>query len=183
MPIYVAMLRGINVGSRNRIKMDVLRSVFESVGCRGCETYIQSGNVVFSGGGCGPARLEKQLQGALEQAFQFRPAVILRSQEELKETVEKAPFLDRPDFDGAKLLIYFLRSDPGSEARTAINALETGPEKLQLDGRELFIYYPNGMARPKLPMKSVEKMLQMPGTGRNWNTVTKLVEMCRLRDP
>ena len=78
----------------------------------------------------------------------------------------------------------FLASDPGQEAREKLLAIKAEPEELRIEGRELYIYYPNGMARPKLQWPIIEKALKTSGTARNWNTVTKLLEMAeRLEAP
>ena len=73
--------------------------------------------------------------------------------------------------------MYFLASDPGAETRDKVLSLKTEPEELRMNGRELYIYFPSGMARPKLSWAVIEKTLKVPGTGRNWNSVTKLLEM------
>ena len=87
------------------------------------------------------------------------------------------PFAARRDIDPSKLLVTFLARDPGPEARDAILSMKTDPEELGFIGRELYIYFPNGMARSKFPWPAIEKTLKLPGTGRNWNTVMKLTEM------
>jgi uncharacterized protein (DUF1697 family) len=77
--------------------------------------------------------------------------------------------------------VLFLAADPGEPARAAARRLATGPEELHVDGRELFIYFPHGMARPTLPVAVLERTLHIPGPGRNWNTVTKLLAMAEAR--
>ena len=171
------MLRGVNLGPHNRIKMEALRSLYESQGFLDAQTCVQSGNVVFRTKSKDLGRLGGQIETAIEQTFNFRPGVILRTPSELKDVIARNPFATRPAIDPGKLLVWFLSSNPGSEVREKVLRIKAAPEELRIDGRELYIYFPNGMARPKLSMPAVERALQITGTGRNWNTVTKLLEI------
>jgi uncharacterized protein (DUF1697 family) len=177
MPVIISMLRGTNVGAHNRIKMDALRAVYESLGLRDPQTYVQSGNVIFRTNKRDLVALAKQIEGAIERAFAFRPSVILRTTSELRDAIARNPFAKRSGIEPSKLLINFLASDPGEEIRGKVLSLKIEPEELRMDGRELYIYFPNGMARPKMSWAVLEKTLKVPGTGRNWNSVTKLLEM------
>ncbi len=112
-----------------------------------------------------------------KRAFGFRPAVILRTTSELRDAIARNPFAKRSDLEPSKLLVDFLASDPGAEIREKVLQLKTDPEELRMHGRELYIYFPNGMARPKMSWAVVEKTLNTPGTGRNWNSVMGLLEM------
>lgn len=171
------MLRGINVGGHNQIKMDDLRGLYGSLKLRGARTLVQSGNVVFRADEGDPAPLAARIEKAIERQFGFRPAVIVRTPAELRETIAQNPFAAREGIDPSRLLVTFLASEPAPEAREKVLRMEIAPEELRLRGRELYIYYPHGQARPKVPWTSIEKTLQVAGTGRNWNTVTKLLEM------
>jgi uncharacterized protein (DUF1697 family) len=165
------MLRGVNLGAARRMKMDDLRLVYESLGLRDVRTYVQSGNVVFRASRpVAAARIED----AIKQRFGFHSSVILRTPADLKETIGRNPF---PDVEPSRLLVWFLAVDPGEEIRCKVRALETPPEELAVHGREIYIYFPNGMARPKLNMSAIEKTIACPVTGRNWNTVNKLLEI------
>jgi uncharacterized protein (DUF1697 family) len=177
MAVIISMLRGVNVGAHHRIKMDALRALYESLGLRDPQTYVQSGNVVFRTDKRDLAALAKRIEGAIEQGFGFRPAVILRTSSELRDVIARNPFAKRSGIEPSRLLVYFLASDPGAETRDKVLSLKAEPEELRMDGRELYIYYPSGMARPKLSWAVIEKTLKVPGTGRNWNSVTKLLEM------
>jgi uncharacterized protein (DUF1697 family) len=179
MGAIVCLLRGINVGGHHKIKMDSLRALCESLGLRDVETYLQSGNVIFRAERRAVATLPQRLEDALERAFGFRPAVILRTPSELRDVIARNPFATRRGIDPSRLVVTFLARDPGPEARDKVRRMPADPEELWIDGRELYIYFPNGMARPKLPMALLEKTLQTPGTSRNWNTVTKLFEMAQ----
>jgi uncharacterized protein (DUF1697 family) len=177
MAVLISMLRGVNVGGHNKIKMDALRALYESLKLRDPHTYIQSGNVIFRNEERDLLVLTKRVQNGIERTFGFRPDVIVRTASELRDVIARNPFAKRRDIHPGKLLIMFLASDPAPEARDRVLRIKTDPEELRIDGRELYIYYPNGMARPKLSWAVIEKTLKTSGTGRNWNTVTKLLEM------
>jgi uncharacterized protein (DUF1697 family) len=177
MAVIISMLRGVNVGAHHRIKMDALRALYEPLGLRDPQTYVQSGNVVFGTDKRDLVALAKRIEDSIEQGFGFRPAVILRTSGELRDVIARNPFAKRSGIEPSRLLVYFLASDPSAETRDKVLSLKTEPEELRMNGRELYIYFPIGMARPKLSWAVLEKMLKVPGTGRNWNSVTKLLEM------
>lgn len=177
MTVVISLLRGVNVGGHNQIKMEALRALYESLGLLDVQTHIQSGNVVFRTKGRDLALLAKRIGDGIEQGFGFRPGVILRTPAELRDAIARNPFRERPGIEPSKLLVTFLLSDPGAEAREKVLGIKADPEELRIEGRELYVHYPNGMGRTKLPAALIEKILKTPGTGRNWNTVTKLLEM------
>lgn len=182
MAAAVSLLRGVNVVGRHKIKMEELRELYESLGLRRAQTYIQSGNVVFRTDARDFTRLSKRIADAIEQRFAFRPGVVLRTAADLRGVIAANPFASRGDLDPSKLLILFLASEPPADVRGRILRIESEPEELRMEGRELYIYYPNGMARAKVSWAFIEKILQTPGTGRNWNTVRKLLEMAESLD-
>lgn len=177
MPVVISFLRGVNVGGHNMIKMDALRALYESLDLQGAQTYVQSGNVVFRTGERDLVRLPKRIEDAIERKFSFRPDVIVRSTSELRRVIARNPFAERRGIDPSKLLVTFLATDPGPEARDKVLEIDMQPDELHLDGREFYIYFPDGLARPKVSWMAVVKVLKTTGTGRNWNTVRKLLEM------
>ena len=177
MPVVVSMLRGVNVGGHNKIKMDALRALCESLKLRDAQTYVQSGNVVFRTEERDLARVTLRLQDGIEKKFGFRPGVVLRNSSELRDVIARNPFAKRRGIEPNKLLVWFLGSHPGAGVREKIVELKIEPEELRLDGRELYIYFPNHMARPNFSWAVLERTLGTPGTGRNWTSVNKLLEM------
>ena len=173
----ISLLRGINLASHNRIKMDALRAVYESLGLRHPQTYVQSGNVVFRSEARDLARLARRIEDAIERSFGFRPGVILRTAQEMKEVIARNPFAGRKGIEPNRLLVGFLAGDPSAEAREKLLGIKADPEEVRIHGREIYVYYPNGMARPKLSWATIERTLGTSATGRNWNTVQKLLEM------
>lgn len=176
MPVLVSLLRGVNVGG-HMAKMDALRELYESLGMRKVETFIQSGNVVFATQARNRPALTRRLEDAFEKRFRFHSDVILRDAGELRDVLARNPFAGRPDIDPARLLITFLASEPDPAGAAKVRALDIAPEELHIDGREVFVYFPNGMARPKLPWQQVGKWMKTPGTGRNLTTVRKLLDI------
>ena len=173
----VAMLRGVNLGSYQKIKMDALKTLCTSLGLRDVQTYIQSGNLVFRDDGEDPVKLALRLEKAIEASFGFRPAVIVRTASELRKVIAKNPFAGRAGIEPNRLLVVFTDSAPTKQAREQLLSLPCEPEELRINGRELYIYYPQGMAHPKISLVKIEKTLQCASTGRNWNTVNKLMAM------
>jgi uncharacterized protein (DUF1697 family) len=177
MPVIISMLRGINVGGHNKIKMDALCALYESLKLEGPETHIQSGNVVFRTKEKNISALTKRIQDGIEHTFGFRPDVILRTASELRGVIARNPFAKRRGIDPSKLLVTFLAGEPSAEARANLLKMDMAPEELRIDGRELYTYHPNGMARPKVPWATIERTLKVSGTGRNCNSVNKLLEI------
>jgi uncharacterized protein (DUF1697 family) len=176
MAVIISMLRGVNLGKR-RMKMEALRALYESLGLRDARTLLQSGNVVFKTERRDLLALTKKIESAIERKFGFHSDVILRTASELRDVIARNPFAKRAGLDASRFLVSFLTSDPGAEARENVLHIKAEPEELRIEGREVYIYFPNGMARPKLSMALVEKTLKTSWTGRNWNTVRKLLEM------
>jgi uncharacterized protein (DUF1697 family) len=177
MNVVISMLRGVNVGGHNKIKMDALRELYESLKLRDAQTYVQSGNVVFRTKEQDLVKLAKRIEDTIERSLGFRPNVILRTPAELRNVIAGNPFAGRDGIEPNKLLVTFLADHPGQEARDKVLAIKTDPEELRLEGREIYVYFPTGMGRSKLQMGGIERILKVPGTGRNWNSVTKLLEI------
>ena len=153
--LHVALLRGINVGGHKQLAMAELRRICESLGFTNVRTLLNSGNVVFEA----PRSEAKRLQSKLEAR------VILRTPAELERVIARVPF---DTGDPGHLIVMFLESEPRQ------SLVWPGPELVHLDGRHLYLYYPNGQGRSKLTNAAIEKQLNVSGTARNWNTVLKL---------
>jgi uncharacterized protein (DUF1697 family) len=174
--VVIAMLRGVNVGGHRKLNMEALRKHCAGLGLDDVQTYIQSGNLVFRDSG-DPSTLTRRLEDGIESSFGFRPPVILRTAPELRKVIAKNPFAGRPGIEPSRLLVLFMAASPARAALNHVLAMPCEPEELRANGRELYIYYPGGMARPTIPLVRLEKALQCLTTGRNWNTVLKLAAM------
>jgi len=177
MAVIISMLGGVNVGGHNMIKMDTLRALYQSLKLRDPHTYVQSGNVVFRTDERDLVQLARRIENGIEQSFHFRPDVIVRTTSELRDAIARNPFATRRGIEASKLLVTFLASDPDADAREKVLKVKTDPEELSISGREVYIYYPTGMGRSKLSWIAIANALKTSGTGRNWNSVTKLLEI------
>ena len=177
MPTIISLVRGVNVVGRNQIKMDALRHLYESLKFTGCQTYINSGNVVFCTRQRDLTALPERIEKAIERKFGFRPSVIHRTASELRDVIARNPFAKRRHIDPSKFLVGFLARDPGAEACAKLRAINVGPEEVHFTPRELYIYFPNGVGRAELSWSTIDRVMKVAITGRNWNTITKLLAM------
>ena len=174
MPILISLLRGINVGGRNKIRMAELRALYEALGYRGARTLLQSGNVVFHVDECDLARVRPRLENALAEQFGFHVPVVLRSAADLRRILSRHPFDEGELAKPAKAAIAFLDAKPDETDVARLRDANPGRESIHAHGCQLYLYYVDGMARSRLDLKRIEKMLSITGTIRNWNTSCKL---------
>lgn len=171
----VALLRGINLGSRKRVAMPALRELLTGAGFEQVRTYVQSGNVVLSSS-IEPGKLEDRLERELADRLGFQVEVLVRTGEQLAEVVKLNP-LAKVAVEPKRYQVTFLERelDPGRLEQLA--ALATDSERLAAHGRELYAWHPDGVARSKLWAKLGSTGLGVKATSRNWSTVTTLLEM------
>jgi len=173
----VSLFRGINVGGNQIVRMDALKTLHESLEFQDVQTFIQSGNVVFTSDGADVTQVQKGIEDAFAETFGFRVKVMVRTAGEFNAIIENNPFQNQPMRESKWVVAMFLASDPVSTALEGIQKTYTGPEEIHITGKEAFIYYPEGMGRSKLTNVFLEKKLKTAGTARNWNTVLKLQKM------
>ena len=171
----VALLRGINLGPRNRIAMPELRDALGEAGYGEVRTYVQSGNVVLDSGER-PSALEAALERLIAERFDLEIPVIVRTQEELAEVVRGNP-LAGVATDPKRYQVSFLSEPLDSERVEQLNAVAAESERLVARGRELYAWHPAGVARSKLWARLAGTGLGVKATARNWTTVEKLLEM------
>lgn len=171
--VVIAMMRGVNVGGTGKLPMAAWRAQLERLGFSQVRTYIQSGNAVFS---TREKNVAAKLEAAIEAEFGFRRPAVLRSLEEMRAVVKANPF--GAGRDPAKSVVSFLAGPIDETVRRAVTALGEGfPEEVIARERELYIYFPDGQGKTKLPLAKIEKTLGVACTARNWNTVEKLLAM------
>ncbi len=171
MSIYIALLRAINVGGTGKLAMRDLVALCQRAGFADVRTYIQSGNVIL----CSPApaaQVQATLQQAVSQAVKKPIGVFLRTPAELVDVLAANPF---PEAPGSRVIVFFLDAAPPREALEQAKGQTS--EQLILRGRELYIHYPVGQAESRLKLPLFER-----GTGRNLNTIEKLVELAEKSD-
>jgi len=170
------MLRGINVGGNNMIKMEALRALVTGLGHAEVATYIQSGNVIFQSQAGAPARVIGGIEAGINETFGMAIAVILRTREELAGVVRDNPFLTRGT-DPATLHVIFLNEAPDPARLARLDPPQVAPDECRVWGTKFSARYPNGYGRTKMTNTFFEGRLGVRGTARNWKTVTKLLEL------
>jgi uncharacterized protein (DUF1697 family) len=178
MPIYVAMLRGINVGGNKIIKMDKLRSCLEALGLEQVKTYIQSGNVVFKTAKISPVSLSKKIENRILADFGFSVSVISRSADEIANTIADNPFLNQPGIDPEKFHVAFLSEAPTAADLKKLSELTLAPDRSHCRSKEVYFYFPNGVSGSSLWKHPLDRVLAVEATMRNWKTVNTLHQMC-----
>lgn len=179
MPVYVTLLRGINVGPHKRIKMEKLRASFEALGFEQVKTYIQSGNVVFKTRKASTSSLSRQIEGRILGDFGFPVSVVTRTADELKLAIKSNSFLKEKAVDPEKLHVMFLSDAPSTTAIENLSDKIVPPDRLNCLGKEIFFYLPNGVSGSVLMKQPVDRILQVVPTTRNWRTVNQLAQMCK----
>lgn len=176
MTSYVALLRGVNLGSRNKVSMHELRRVLAGLGAEGVTTYLQSGNAVFASAEQDRERLAGDIERALAEELNVPVRVLLRTAGELRELVAGNPYLDR-ETDLTRLHVTFLAApaDPERAERLAVPAGDPGA--FTVAGRDVYLHTPDGYGRSKLSNSFFEQKLGVDATTRNWRTVTKLRDL------
>ena len=175
MNTWIALLRGIKVGGRNRLPMKDLAGLFESAGCKQVKTYIQSGNVVFTADSDAPDQIVDDVATAVEKNHGFRPAIFLLSGVMLAEAIAANPYPEAVE-EPKTLHLTFLGEAPGAENIEKAGKLISGSERFCVIDHCLYLHAPDGIGRSKFA-GSAERALGVSTTGRNWRTMTKLAEM------
>jgi uncharacterized protein (DUF1697 family) len=157
--------------------MDALKELHTSLDLRDIQTYIQSGNVVFTSDNPNVEQIQKDIEDGFARTFGFPVKVMVRTANELHAIIESNPFQNQPMRESNRIIAMFLASDPSTTALEDIQKTYTGPEEIHIIGKEAFIYYSEGMGRSKLTNTFLEKKLKTMGTARNWNTVLRLQKM------
>jgi uncharacterized protein (DUF1697 family) len=178
MPVYIALLRGINIGPNKRIKMDALRKSFETLGFEQVKTYIQSGNVVFKARKSSPPVLGKKIEAQIVTDFGFSVSVLVRTGDELAQTIAANPFLKQRGIDIEKLHVTFLSGAPEAPAIKKLAGYTIAPDQSCCVGSTVYLYLPNGFSPSSLFRVPWEKALVVSTTTRNWRTVNALHQMC-----
>ncbi len=176
MPVTIFLLRAVNVGGATTIRMEALRGIAAALGFRRPTTLLQSGNLVASHDG-DTGEAAARLKAALAKEFPYAPDVIARSRSALAEAIAENPLPLSAGQDPKFLQYIALASTPEAGALERLTSGYDGPETIALCGRDLFVYYAEGVGRSKLTNALIERRLGVKGTARNWNTVTKLAAL------
>lgn len=173
---HVALLRGINVGGRNRLPMDELARSFEHAGCASVRTYIQSGNVVFVAARSIALSARESVAATVSARTGTDIPIVLRSAADLARVVAENPFLDESQ-DSRALHVGFLADMPAQDRVSSLDPDRSPPDEFVVRGKEIYLRLPNGMSGTRFTASYVERVLATPATFRNWRTVENLLKM------
>ena len=173
MSTYIALLRGI--GGKYTLPMKGLLELLEGMGLSDVRTYIQTGNAVFRSEELGPSELSEGISAEIENRYGFAPRVIVLTPEELGAAVASNPYPEA-ESEPRTLHLTFLASTPEDPDLAALERLRKDNERFTLEGRTFYFHAPDGVGRSKL-FARIERSLGVPGTARNWRTVSRLAEM------
>ena len=176
MDVHVALLRGINLGGKNRLPMKDLAAMFTDAGCGSITTYIQSGNVVFEAPPVLARRIPARIEKAIADRFGYRVPVVTRTGAELHKVVRGNPFL-RAGAEAGTLHVAFLARPPAAAKVKALDPGRSPPDSFAARGREIYLHCPNGLGRTKLTNAYFDSKLGTISTVRNWKTVEALLEL------
>lgn len=171
----IALLRGINVGGNRRVSMAELRALLESLGYGGVRTHLQSGNVVLMSS-VAPSRLQRQLEGQIAAGLGVGTQVLVRTRDELADVIARDP-IGELAHNPSRYVVSFLSAEPDPARRRELDGIDVAPEQFVISGREIYAWHPGGIHDSKLAKLLSERRLGVIATARNWNTVTKLLEL------
>ncbi len=171
MTLYIALLRGINVGGHKVIKMADLKRVFESIGLKQVKTYIQSGNIVFESEE-GINFLKDRIQSEIKKEFDFDVPVMLRTHDEFINIIKQCPYEVHSLLEGESVHIAFLANVLSEEESSQLLTFKSELEDCYIDEKVVYLFFKNSIRNSKL-MNQFQK-LHTPATVRNWRTVNKL---------
>ncbi|MGH7179016.1 MAG: DUF1697 domain-containing protein [Tepidisphaeraceae bacterium] len=180
MPVYIALLRGINVGGRNMVPMSDLRALAGSIGLAEAATLLQSGNLVFKCTSRSCSALERLLESQSQERLGISIDYMVRTAGELSQIIAANPFPVAARRDPSHLLVMFMKRPIEPAAVRLLQAEVKSPETVSAQGRQLYVVYPRGIGASKLTSNLIERRLSVRGTARNWNTVLKLAAMTQV---
>lgn len=177
---YIALLRGINVSGHHKIKMTELKQLFIELGFKNVTTYIQSGNVVFQTNLKELDKIEQQIINGIKQTFGYLVQVIVLTKKSLETIYASNPFLQKPNIDITKIHVTILSNKPNENDIIPLNTISKNEDTFIIVDKTIYLYCPNGYGKTILNNNLFEKKLKISATTRNWNTISKLVELSNL---
>lgn len=181
MAVYIALLKGINVGKSRRIKMDSLNKLLEKTGLKRLETYIQSGNLVFESEENDDI-VRRKIEEGIYAEFGFAPVVIIRTAAELEKLIKGCPYTENEistaeevNAEGESFYVDLLAAEPGAETTVKLEALRTENDDFRIDGRDVYILLKHSIRNSKMAV-ALQRLLEN-STVRNWKTMIRLNEM------
>lgn len=180
METYIAILRGINVSGKNKIRMADLKEKLAALDFQNIRTYIQSGNVVFEYQQSAQGELKQQIEDEIFRAYGIRVPVIVLTVPELSDIVSNNPFIPG-NAERDKLHVTFLSEKPEQEYLDKLGQHAGSADELIVRDKTIYLYCPNGYGRTKLTNTFFEQKLKITATTRNWKTSNKLIELAKTK--
>jgi uncharacterized protein (DUF1697 family) len=177
MAAIICFLRGVNVGGKGKVPMAELKTLLEDeLGFENVKTVLQSGNIVFTAKGALPA-LTKKIEALIEKTFKYQSDVHLLTPAALRKIIEGNPFKAEAKKDPSHMVGLVIPKAPHKDAQEKIEALASSSEKVKVTPHAVYLYHGEGMARTKIMGGTLDRALGCRGTGRNWNTLNKMLEL------
>jgi uncharacterized protein (DUF1697 family) len=175
--LWIALLRGINVGGHKPVSMAHLRTFLSDLAFADPRSLLQSGNLVFRGTARSSDALERLLEAEAAKRLGLMTDFLVRSVESWERMIAANPFRAQATLDPSHVLVMLLKDAPDAKRVSELQAAITGPELIHAGERHLYLVYPAGIGRSRLTGALIEKTLGTRGTARNWNTVVKLAAL------
>jgi uncharacterized protein (DUF1697 family) len=175
---YISILRGINVGGKRKILMADLKNLYQELGFCNITSYIQSGNIIFdTSKETDRKNIAENIKVAIFEQYGFDVPVIIRTVDELQESIAINPFTQNQDFDIERLCLTFLQDIPSTQKISSLPVFPDSPDKYEIINNDVFIWFAGKSHTSKLTNNLFEKYLATPASTRNWKTVQKLYEI------
>jgi uncharacterized protein (DUF1697 family) len=174
---YIGLLRSLNVGPNNRIKMPELESLLKELGFSGLKSYLQSGNLVFGSDVTDPQIVASHIEEAITKGSGLEIRVVVKTQTEMLRIAGNNPFLKIDGIEAEFLHVTFLFEQPEERKTKLIEMIHDPRDSFKLAGREIYLYCPGGYGNTKFSNTFFEKKLGVAATTRNWRTVNVLASM------
>lgn len=174
---YISLLRGVNVSGQKLIRMEHLRQMYEEQGFADVCTYLQSGNVVFKGGGCTADDAAQKIIAAIQKTFGFDVAVFVNEPEKFRQIIENNPFSNKPEKETTHVYVTFLAGTPLLTEAPALLSKKHDTEEIVVTESAVYLYCPIGYGKTKLNNNYIENRLKCKATTRNWKSCTELYKM------
>ena len=177
MPTWVALLRAVNLGAHNKVSMPKLRDALAEAGFGNVRTYVNSGNVVLDSPLRAPAKVAAAVHDLIAEHFGVDTPVVIRTGRQLADVLAWNPFPEAVDREPRLVGVIHLAAEPAAAAVKEVLAGDVSPDEIAVRGSEVVVAWAKGTGNPKTDR--VLRKIGVPGTARNWRTLTALVEMTR----
>ena len=179
METYIAILRGINVGGKNKIQMSDLKGKLGRSGLKNVQTYIQSGNIVFECPVSSPGGVAQEIEDEIRKQYGFQVPVIVLTVSDLADIVSNNPFVTARNEEESKLHVTFLSEKEKKEDLNRVMEISHPPDEIIPGEKAIYLFCPDGYARTKFTNQFFERKLHVTATTRNWKTSIRLLETAK----